>query len=79
MGTSCNYNEPLEAAHAHINDDRYDMVECVAARERDVEGTGVELGGSRTLTTAIRMSSLDLLFGYFLQLQWATRSGSCAY
>ena len=22
------YNEPLEAAQAHIHDDRYDMVEC---------------------------------------------------
>ncbi len=26
------YNDPLEAAHAHIDDDRYDMVEFGAAR-----------------------------------------------
>ncbi len=25
------YNGPLEAAHAQIDDDRYDMVECAAA------------------------------------------------
>ncbi len=25
------YNGPLEAAHAQIDDDRYDMVECGAA------------------------------------------------
>ncbi len=25
------YNGPLEAAHAHIDDERYDMVQCGAA------------------------------------------------
>ena len=25
-----NYDKPLEAAHAHTDDDRYDMVECAA-------------------------------------------------
>ena len=27
-GIANKYNEPLEAAQAHIHDDRYDMVEC---------------------------------------------------
>ena len=27
------YNEPLEAAHAHIDDDRYDLVEYGAASQ----------------------------------------------
>ena len=28
---TADYNGPLEAAHAHIDDDRYDSVECGAA------------------------------------------------
>ena len=27
------YNGPLEATHAHIDDDRYDMVDCGAASQ----------------------------------------------
>ncbi len=30
-GIATEYNGPLETAHAQIDDDRYDMVECAAA------------------------------------------------
>ena len=36
-GIATKYNEPLEAAQAHIHDDRYDMVECGAAVESNLD------------------------------------------
>ena len=36
-GIVTKFNEPLEAAQAHIHDDRYDMVECGAAGQSKLD------------------------------------------
>ncbi len=69
MGASCNHNGRLEAANAHIDDDRYDMVECVAAGRLEVDLSEQLRGCSIASMTVRRLSSSDLLVGYFLQLQ----------
>ena len=52
---------PLEAAHAHIDDDRYDMVECVAAGQPEVDLSDQPRGCSIASMTVIRLSSINLL------------------
>ena len=38
------YEEPLEAAHARIDDDRYDLVECAAAGQPTLDLSNQLLG-----------------------------------
>ncbi len=49
------YNELLKAAHVHIDDDRYDMVECGAA-------------GRPTLDLSDRLRGCSIAFKYVIQL-----------
>ena len=54
------YNGPLEAAHAHIHDDIYDMVECGAASQPKLDLSD-ELGRSIIAARrAIRLGSADV-------------------
>ncbi len=55
------YNGPLEAAHAHIDDDRYDMVECGAAGKPTLDLSDQLQGCSIAPTHNYRMSSANVL------------------
>ena len=52
------YNGPLEAAHAQINDDRYDLVECGATGQptldlsEQLRGCSLAFSGSTLLSSA---------------------------
>ena len=54
------YNGPLEAAHAQIDDDRYDMVECGVADKPTLELTDQLHGCSITTAHNYRMSSANV-------------------
>ena len=58
------YNGPLEAAHAHIHDDRYDMVECGAAGQSKLDLSDQPRGSGIASTDAIRMCSANVLLFY---------------
>ncbi len=51
------YNGPLEAAHAYIADDRYDMVECGAAGQSQVDLSDQIRGCSVASKCVIQMRS----------------------
>ena len=56
------YNGPLEAAHAQIDDDRYDMVgECGAAGKPTLDLSDQLRGCSIASTNNYRMSSANVL------------------
>ncbi len=56
-----NYNGPLEAAHAHMDDDRYDMVECGAAGKPALDLSNQLQGCSIAPTHAIHLISANVL------------------
>ncbi len=53
--------DPLEAAHAHIDDDRYDMVECGAAGKPTLDLSDQLRGCSIPSTHNYRLSSANML------------------
>ena len=55
------YNKPLEAAQAHIHDDRYDMVECGAAGQSKLDHSHQLQGCSIAATDVMSMSSANEL------------------
>ncbi len=55
------YNGALEAAHAHNDDNRYDMVECGAAGKPTLDLSDQLQGCSITPTHSYRMSSANVL------------------
>ncbi len=55
------YNGPLEAAHAQIDDDRYDMEECGAAGKPTLDLSDQLRGCSIAPTNNYRMSSANVL------------------
>ncbi len=55
------YNGPLEAAHAHIDDDRYDMVEGGTAGKPKLDLSDQLQGCSIAPTHNYRMSSANVL------------------
>ena len=55
------YNEPLEAAHALIDDDRYDMGLCGAAGQPKLDLSDQLRRCSMPSTNAIRLSSANVL------------------
>ena len=72
-------NEPLEVAHAHIDDDRYDMDECSASCQLKLDLSNQPRDSRIVSTDAIRMSSANMLLFYQHNVYWAIGSGSCAY
>ena len=54
------YNGPLEAAHAQIDDDRYDMVECGAAGKPTLDLSDQLRGHSIASTMNYLMSSTNV-------------------
>ena len=55
------YNGPLEAAHAQIDDDRYDMVECGAAGKPTLDLSDQLHGCNIAPTHNYRMISANVL------------------
>ena len=55
------YNGPLEAAHAHIDDDRFDMANCGAAGQLQLDLSDQLRGCSIASTKAIRLRSANEL------------------
>ncbi len=55
------YNDPLEAAHAHIGDDRYDMVEFGAVSQRRVVLSDQLRACGIDFTDVIRLGSNNVL------------------
>ncbi len=55
------YNGPLESAHAHNDDDRYDMVECGAAGKPTLDLSDQLQGCSIAPTHNYLMSSANVL------------------
>ena len=55
------YNGPLEAAHAQIDDDRYDMVECGAAGKPTLDLSDQLQSCSIASTHNYRLSSANVL------------------
>ncbi len=55
------YNGPLEAAHAQIDDDRYDMVEWSSAGQRKMEDSGARRARNIETTNNYPMSSANVL------------------
>ena len=55
------YNGPLEAANAQIDDDKYDMVECGAAGKPTLKLSYQLRGCSIASTNNYRMSSANVL------------------
>ena len=51
------YNGPLEAAHAHSDDDRYDLAECDAAGQLKLDLSDQLRRCSIASTRAFRLSS----------------------
>ena len=66
------YNGPLEAAQAHIHNDRYDMVECYAAGKSKLDLSDQLRSWFIGSTNTISLSSANMLLGI-------TRSCSGAY
>ena len=67
IAIATNYNGPLEAAHAHNDDDRYDrydMVLCVAAGQPKLDLSDQLRRCSVASTNAIRLSSVNVLHCY---------------
>ncbi len=62
------YNVPLEAAHAHIHDDRYDMVKCGAAGQSKLDLSYQLRLCSIPSTSAIQLSSANVLLYYRRQV-----------
>ena len=55
------YNGPLEAAHAQIDDDRYDIVECGAAGKPTLDLSDQLRGCSIAPMHSYRMGSPNVL------------------
>ncbi len=55
------YNDPLEAAHAHIDDDRYDMVEFGAAGQLRLDLSDQLRACGSASTDVIRLGSNNVL------------------
>ncbi len=62
------YNSPLEAAHAHTAHDRYDMVECGAAGQSQVDLSDQIRGCSVASKCVIQMRSNVVILYYYHQL-----------
>ncbi len=62
------YNESLEAAHAHIDDDRYDMVNCGAVCQPTLDLSDRPRGCDIISTTTIRLGSADMIVQYSHQV-----------
>ena len=62
------YNGPLEAAHAQIDDDRYDMVECGAAGKPTLDHSNQLRGCSIASTHNYRLRSANVLVWYRKQV-----------
>ncbi len=62
------YNGPLEAAHAHIHDDRYDMVERGAAGQFKLDLSYQPRLCSIPSTNAMWLSSANVLLYYRRQV-----------
>ena len=58
------YNGQLEAAHARIDNDRYDMVDCRAAGQLPLDLSIQLHDHSIASTNAIRLSSANALVYY---------------
>ena len=58
------YNGSLEAAHAHIDDDRYDMVECGAAGQLRLDLSDQLRACGIASTDVIRLGSNNVLLMY---------------
>ena len=58
------YNGPLEAANAHIHDDRYDMVECGSAGQSKLDLSDQLRLCSIPSTNAMWLSSANVLLFY---------------
>ena len=58
---TADYNEPLEAAQAHIDDERYDRVQCGAAGQPKLDLLDQLRGCSIASTQAIRLRSANVL------------------
>ena len=58
------YNGPLEAAHVYIDDDGYDMVDCSAAGQLQLDLSVQLHDHSIASTNAILMSSANALVYY---------------
>ncbi len=79
FGVAAKYNWSPEAAHAHIEDDRDDMVECGDAGQLKLDLSHQIRSSNIISINAIRQSSANVLLRCHRQVQWATRSGSCTY
>ena len=71
------YNGPLDAVHAHSNDDRYDLVQSGIAGQPTLDLSDQLRGCSIASEDAIRLRSTNVLVYHRRQVEWATRSGSC--
>ncbi len=60
-GVAIKKKGPLEAAHAQINDEKYDMVECGAAGKTTLDLSDQLHGCSNNSTHNYRMSSANVL------------------
>ena len=58
------YNGPLEAAHAHIHDDRYDMIDLIAAGQSKLDLSEQLRLCSIPYTNAMWLSSANVLLYY---------------
>ncbi len=58
------YNDPLQAAHAHIDDDRYDMVEFDAVGQPRLDLSNRLRAYGIASTDVIRLASINVLLWY---------------
>ncbi len=63
-GITGEHNNPLEAAHAHIDDDRYDMVEFGDAGQPRLDLSDRLRAYGIASTDVIRLGSINVLPSY---------------
>ena len=70
------YKVPLEAAHAHIDDDRYDMIECGAAGQLTLGPSGLFTDQLRNcciaFTLGVHLGSANVLVSYRHRVEWTS-------
>ncbi len=69
----------LETAHAHFDDDRFDMVECGDSGHLKLDLSDQLRVCSIASADVIRLRCADELLYYRRRAYWATRSDSCVY
>ena len=79
VSITAEYYGPLEAAHARIDDDGYDLVEFGGAGQPTLDLSDQLRGCSISSTPTSRLRSANELVWYHLRLKLPTRSGSCPY